>query len=154
MHLRPRFRVLIPDVCQDKELVLRGSHIRSNGSSEPHQCAVCLNTLKLNTKRGTPEWAQCPGCLDVVHLSCLTQWINKSTQQDKFTCPSCRASYHILDFEANENMWSADNVIDKLKEELDPSFSDEDDEDDEDDDEDEEDEDDEDDEDDEECTSL
>ena len=48
-----------------------------------------------------------------------------STQPDtfsQFTCPSCRAIYDIEAYGMDSDMWNADSVIDKLKEELDPSF--------------------------------
>ena len=123
MRLRPRFRVVMPDTSlHPRELVLLGSHIRSNGSSDPHNCAICLNTLKFNTNHGTPDWAQCPACQDVLHLSCLSKWIDSSTA-DTFSCPSCRTKFDIDKYEADD-LWNADDIVEKLHEELDPSFSD------------------------------
>lgn len=123
MRLRPRFRVVMPDTSlHSRELVLLGSHIRPNGTSDPHNCAICLNTLKFNTNNGTPDWAQCPSCQDVVHLSCLSKWID-SASEDTFSCPSCRTMFDIDSYEA-EDQWNADDIVEKLQEELDPSFSD------------------------------
>ena len=123
MRLRPRFRVVMPDTSlHSRELVLLGSHIRPNGTSDPHNCAICLNTLKFNTNHGTPDWAQCPACQDVVHLSCLSKWID-SSPTDTFSCPSCRSKFEIDKYEENDQ-WNADDIVDRLREMLDPSFSD------------------------------
>eukprot|EP00966_Prymnesium_polylepis_P193359 4481984-Prymnesium_polylepis.1 len=113
----------MPDTSlHSRELVLLGSHLRSNGSSDPHNCAVCLNMLKFNTNHGTPDWAQCPACQDVVHLSCLSKWID-SSKTDTFSCPSCRTKFDIDKYEADD-LWNANDIVEKLQEELDPSFSD------------------------------
>ena len=123
MRLRRRFRVDVPPE-RERIVTLLDSHIRDAAEATAHACVICHGVLKYNVDFTPPDWSQCPSCSDVLHQSCLEQWIANSTNPTHFSCPSCRATFECDAFENDPDIWSADAIMDKLKEEFDPSFDD------------------------------
>jgi hypothetical protein len=91
---------------------LRRSDMRPQGEQTTHSCLICLNEMSIvHDKR--PRWLQCPLCHEVVHEDCMRKYIIRQTDET-FSCANCRASYTKTSFEEDIDLWSADDLIEKL----------------------------------------
>lgn len=115
MRLRPRPRVVIeqpvPVAGQPKTVCLKSQDMRKDGSDDPHDCVICQKRMRIHFDRITPDWAQCPECRDVLHLTCLDKWVAQFSGT-AFTCPSCRAAFST---EGYDEEWNADDVVENLR---------------------------------------
>ena len=108
MRLRRRLRVIIEQddagALSTRRVTLTGRHIRPTGDNCSHSCVICQNELVINVGGDLPDWVQCPSCQDVLHQKCLMKWAAQAVG-DNFSCPSCRSSFAVADFETDPDMW-------------------------------------------------
>ena len=106
------------DTGKRRRVLLR-SHLRKNGTDEPHACSICLSTMIMLDKQAA--WMQCPMCNDVLHEACMLAWIRQSST-DTFNCPNCTHEFARNSIDLDPAAWCADDVIENLLESDDEDF--------------------------------
>ena len=105
-----------PEAPLVRKLLAR--HLRQDGDDSQESCPICL--VEFAFRETIPALVQCPNCLRVFHLACMDVVV-KRCDDNAFSCPSCRGSTDVCDYE-DADTWNADAAVDAMLEEEDDDY--------------------------------